>query len=119
MVIAAVRYKSRQDEPAAAPAGAVTYENICQLLQLGIHEDAILQRLRKSPTVFVLSAAQLKELQGLGASDGLIAAMRGQRSNDKTTAEITDLAYILDLSNSMNEKTKEGQTKIEVAQDRG
>ncbi len=115
VVIAAVRYKSRQDEPAAAPAGAITYENICQLLQLGIHEDAILQRLRKSPTVFVLSAAQLKELQGLGASDGLIAAMRGQRSNDKTTAEITDLAYILDLSNSMNEKTKEGQSKIEVA----
>jgi hypothetical protein len=115
-VAAAVRKAAaKPSKTSTTPGSAITYEDISKLLQLGIKEDAILERLKKSPTVFVFDAAQLKELHELGASESLIAALKGQRKAETATAEITDLAYILDCSNSMNEKTTEGATKMETA----
>ena len=42
---------------------AVSYESVSQLLTIGIGEQAIIDRLSKSPTLFVLDAQQEKELR--------------------------------------------------------
>ena len=73
-----------------------------------------MQRLHKSPTVFVLDRNQIDALKKLGASDALLRAMQSERPASKT-AEISELVIILDCSNSMNETTKEGITKMEAA----
>jgi hypothetical protein len=103
------------DAPAAAPAAAVSYQDVLKLLQLKIDEPAILQRLQASPTVFALSAAQVDELKSNGASDALIVAMQGGQKPAAAGQEISNLAVILDCSGSMQEATKEGQSKMEVA----
>ena len=114
-VLDAVRKAGRAAASSSTvPAVAVTYQDITKLLQLGIDEGTILQRLQKSPTVFVLDRNQIDELKKLGASDALLTAMQSQRPASKT-AEISELVIVLDCSNSMNETTKDGVTKMEAA----
>jgi Mg-chelatase subunit ChlD len=97
-----------------SPAGkAITYQDVIQLLELKLDEDAILKRL--AGTTFTLSAAQEAALKQAGASDRLVAAMKGGAAVADVVNKVTDLAVILDCSGSMAEKTKEGSTKMEVA----
>lgn len=100
---------------AAAPADAITYDQVLQLLGMGIGEDAILQRLSKSPTVFTLDAGQIAALKKAGASDKLLAAMAGQRAAPAQAGDISDFAIILDCSGSMRESTPEGESKMAAA----
>ena len=95
----------------------ITYANVKQLVELGIDEAAVIQRLSDSPTLFTLDAAQEKELRQLGASDQLFAALRGERTASARTNEdkVTDVALILDCSGSMKEITSDGDRKIDVA----
>ncbi len=110
-----------QKKPAAPAANnpLITYANVKQLLELGIDESAILQRLSGSPTLFTLDAAQEQELRQLGASEKLFATLRGERTAPpaKSEEKVTDVALILDCSGSMNEATSDGKTKIDVAKD--
>ncbi len=96
---------------------AITYDNVKQLVELGIEEDAIIERLSNSPTVFTLDATQEEELRKLGASAKLFAALRGERPAPaaKSDDKVTDVAVILDCSGSMNELTSDGKLKIDVA----
>jgi hypothetical protein len=111
-VIESVR-KAGQKKPAAAKA--VTYADVLNLLQLGMKESDIIERLGKSPTIFTLGEAQVDELKKAGATDALLAAMQEKRVAPNVISEITDFAIILDCSGSMAEKTKEGPTKMTVA----
>ena len=104
---------SKKAAPGAAP---VTYPDVLKLLALGIEEAAIVKRLEKSPTAFTLSVAQVAELKAAGASDALIAALKGSRPVSKQAAElITDFAIVLDCSGSMKEATPEGEAKMVAA----
>ena len=116
-VINAAKSFAPKTNTAAAANPAITYDNVKQLLELGIAEDAIIARLSNSPTVFTLDAAQETELKQLGASDQLFAALRGERPAPaaKSEEKVTDVAVILDCSGSMNEQTSDGKTKIDVA----
>src|SRR4051812_12821229 len=78
-----------QERKSDTPAGATTYQDVLQLLKMGIDEDAILRKLEKSPTTFVLSEDQLKELQAAGASKCIIAAMQGTRGTNGAADSIS------------------------------
>ncbi len=99
----------------APSVAAIAYSDVLKLVTLGLDEAAILTRLQKSPTVFVLDAGQVAELKQVGASDKLLAAMMGNRPAPPTAADITDFAIILDCSGSMKELTPEGETKMVAA----
>jgi hypothetical protein len=98
-----------------APAETITYDQVLQLLKLGIDEGAILARLDKSPTIFTLDARQTGELKAAGASDRLLTALTTPRAAPTQGGDISDLAIILDCSGSMKELTTGGETKMEVA----
>ena len=103
---------------AAATAGpAITFSDVTQLLKLGIAEDAVIERLQESPTLFTLDAGQEKELLNLGASQRLLAVLRGERTPpaDSHAAKVTDVAVILDCSGSMSELSSDGKLKIDAA----
>ncbi|MEX0727099.1 MAG: VWA domain-containing protein [Planctomycetaceae bacterium] len=115
-VIEALRKAGAAKKP-AADGKAITFPDIMKLLELEIDETTILKRLEKSPTVFVLDAEQITQLKDAGASDTLIGALQRERPISAQAAElITDFAVILDCSGSMKEITKEGETKMAVAQ---
>jgi hypothetical protein len=115
-VIAAVREVGRARPAAGRDApNAVTYKDILELLKLGIDEPTILARLEKSITIFTLDAGQVEELKGAGATEKLLDAMQGRLSKPAAGGEVTDVAIILDCSASMNERTKDGKTKMDVA----
>lgn len=113
-VIAAVERASKK--PATA-GPAITYDDVTQLLKLGIPEPAVINRLQRSPTIFTLDAAQTEELRELGASDRLFDALRGQRTPpaDENAEKVTDVAVILDCSGSMGELSSDGENKMDVA----
>ena len=116
-VIQALREAGSVKNKPAAGGKAITFQDITKLLELGIDEATILKRLEKSPTVFVLDVDQITELTKAGASKKLLSALQGVRQISPQAAElITDVAVILDCSGSMKEKTKEGETKMAVAQ---
>lgn len=101
--------------PGAAP---VTYEDVLQLVTLGIGEDAILARLEKSPTAFTLDAKQVSELKAAGASQKLIDALgkpRAPSGDAQASGDVTDFAILLDCSGSMMEHTPDGKPKMAVA----
>ena len=95
-------------------APAITYEDVKQLLTLGIAEDAVIERLQDSPTLFTLDARQTYELRGLGATDRMFAALRGESRTPtaKSTEKVTDVALILDCSGSMSELTSDGRCNL-------
>jgi len=116
-VLAAAQNTSPALAAPAADDPLITYANVKQLVEFGIDESAIIQRLSSSPTLFTLDAKQKHELQTLGASQKLFAALQGERPapSAKTEGKVTDIAVILDCSGSMNETTSDGKTKIDVA----
>ncbi|MEO2046650.1 MAG: VWA domain-containing protein [Pirellulales bacterium] len=95
----------------------ITYANVKQLVELGISEPAIIERLRSSPTLFTLDTTQEQELRTLGVSDQLFQALQGERPAAPATPgeKVTDVAVILDCSGSMKELSSDGQSKIDVA----
>ena len=114
-VLTAIRKQA--SGPQAVPANAITYDNVTQLLKIGIPEPAVIKRLQKSPTIFTLDAAQEKELRELGASNQLLDTLRGLRTtaNDDNAEKVTDVAVILDCSGSMGELSSDGEVKMNVA----
>ncbi|MDZ4689619.1 MAG: VWA domain-containing protein [Planctomycetaceae bacterium] len=114
-LLKAVQDAAKTRKPAATGA-AITFPDIVKLVSLNIDDDTILKRLEKSPTVLTPSAEQLAELKQAGASDKLIAALRGVRPAAPQVAElITDFAIVLDCSGSMKEATPEGESKMTAA----
>jgi hypothetical protein len=115
-VLAAVREAGAKKPAAGGGAAAITYGDVLKLLQLEIPEEQILKRLAKSPTVFTLSAEQVAELKGAGATDALIKAMKAPREAPPEAAElITNFAIVLDCSKSMEAKTSDDETKMAAA----
>jgi hypothetical protein len=115
-VIAAVQAAARSKPAAAAPGAApITYDQVKQLLQFDLGEEATLKRIARTPPIFTLGAAQEDELVKLGATPKIIAALKGDRPAAPAARDITDLAIILDCSGSMQELTKEGESKMEAA----
>lgn len=104
-----------QTAPSAGTQRVVTFENVVVMLQNGIEEEMILARLVKSPTVFTLSSEQESTLRAAGATDRLIAAMKGTRPAEAKPEPISDLAIIFDASGSMKEATRDGESKMAVA----
>jgi hypothetical protein len=98
---------------AAAPA--ITYQDVLQLVKLGINEDDLRKRLEKSPTLFTLARTQAEELKKAGASDQFLAFLKGKRNTPAEIGDITNFVLILDCSGSMADKTREGPSKMEVA----
>jgi HEAT repeat protein len=115
-VLAAVKKAGDTKKPAGAGGKAITYQDLLRLLELGLDEADILKRLEKSPTVFTLDETQVEALKKAGASEKLLAAMQGKRPGAGGLGDVTDIAIILDCSGSMIDKTREGLTKMEVAQ---
>jgi len=110
--------KALQGAASAKPAGGapITYQDVLQLLSLGIDETAILERLAKSPTTFTPSAEEAAALKNAGASDRLLAALKAVRPLSPQVAElITDFAIVLDCSGSMKDLTPERETKMVAA----
>jgi hypothetical protein len=102
--------------PAADGDPPITFDQVLKMLALRMKEDKVLQRIARTPPVFVLSAAQEDELVQAGATPKVIAALKGDRPLPAAAAElITNFALVLDCSGSMRETTKEGVTKMEAA----
>jgi len=91
---------------------AIDYPGVRNLLRAR-GESAVLKKLEESPTQFTLDANQAKELTEAGASPELLEALQGRRV--ALGSDVTDYALILDCSGSMNDKTRDGKTKIEAA----
>jgi hypothetical protein len=101
---------------AGGAAPVITYQDVLNLLKLGIAEGDVIKRLEKSPTVFTLNKSQVDELTSAGASDRLLARLQGQSGPPVRVGDVTDFAIILDCSGSMADRTAEGgPTKMEVA----
>jgi Mg-chelatase subunit ChlD len=101
-------------KPAATnrPAKAVALNDVIVLLEGGADEATILGLLQKSPTLFTLGSDDEARLRKAGASDRIIAAMKGNRPKSAQQNDVTDIAIILDCSGSMMERQKEGVPKI-------
>jgi hypothetical protein len=107
--------KSKSAPPANA-APPITFDQVLKMLSLRLKEDKVLERIAKTPPIFVLSSAQEDELVKAGATPKVIAALKGDRPLPPAAAElITNVALVLDCSGSMRETTKEGVTKMEAA----
>jgi Mg-chelatase subunit ChlD len=106
---------------APTPAGdakpIIAFDNIIALLESGIEPNVIIARLNKSAATYTLSADQEKHLRDAGATDELIRAMKEGGKGADTPEPISDLALVLDVSASMNEKTSDGRAKIDVAKE--
>lgn len=113
-VLKAVEEAGRTARPASGRI--VTFGSVLSLLQADVDSETILSQLKKSPTVFTLSAAQIAQLKGAGASESLIKALQSPREAPSQAAElITNIALVLDCSGSMKETVKEGETKMDAA----
>jgi hypothetical protein len=103
--------------PSSAP---ITQKDVTQLLQLKTPESEVIEKIKSSGTVFVLGEEDVARLKRAGASDAVIAAMKGGGAGagaDAAAFEITDLALVIDYSGSMSAKTKEGTTKMAAAKE--
>jgi Ca-activated chloride channel family protein len=118
-VVAAVeKAKSAAAPAASAPAKPVIeFSKIIALLEGGVESDVIIAQLAKSAATYTLGADQEKQLRDAGATDELIAAMKQGAKSADAPEPISDLALVLDVSNSMNEATADGRSKLEVAKE--
>jgi Mg-chelatase subunit ChlD len=117
-VLDAIRNAPLSAAPANTVGRAVTYQDVLNLLQIGLDEKTLLKRLTASPTRFTLDAAQIDALKRAGATDSVIAAMRGGGTISPAPASsgrVTDFAIVLDCSGSMSERTRDGQSKMAEA----
>jgi hypothetical protein len=116
VVKAAQAASKGKSAPPANAAPPITFDQVLKMLSLRMKEDKVLERIAKTPPIFVLSAAQEDELVKAGATPKVIAALKGDRPLPPAAAElITNVALVLDCSGSMRETTKEGVTKMEAA----
>jgi hypothetical protein len=98
----------------------LTQKDVIQLLQLKTPESEIIERLKKSGSIFVLGTEDEGRLKRAGASEAVIAAMKGGGQAggiDAAAYEISDLALVIDYSGSMNARTKEGPSKMAAAKE--
>jgi Ca-activated chloride channel family protein len=109
--------RADQSRAAAGKDRVVAYQTVLDLLRAGVDEAVILKRLQKSPTLFALDESQVEALKQSGASDRLLGAMQGSQPGAAAVGDVTDLVLILDCSGSMMDKTRDGRTKMQVAQD--
>jgi hypothetical protein len=110
--------EAKRSKPAAGGGKSpITYEQVLNLLNVGISEDEILKALERSPTIFTLGEVQTAELKKAGASRRLLKALAGERAavQPQQKAAITDIAIVFDCSASMAERASDGQTKMDVA----
>jgi Ca-activated chloride channel family protein len=115
-LIAAVRAASAMPAAAKAAGRAITYQDVLELVKLGLGEGEIIKRLAKSPTIFTLDAAQVDELKRAGATEGLLQGMqKGRTAPAPRGPKVTVFAVVLDCSGSMAEPTRDGQIKMLVA----
>lgn len=103
--------KPAADKSPGKARPATTLADVLLLLDAGIDETVIRQRL--GATVFQLGADDEKLLKSKGATDELIRFLKTPRG--EPNAELTDFAIVLDCSGSMQERTKEGRTKMQAA----
>src|SRR5262249_31717420 len=109
--------QARTAGPSADKRHTVTYQNVLELLRAGVDETVIRKRLETSPTLFTLDESQVDELKKAGASENLLATLQTKKSGVNSPGDVTDLVLILDCSGSMIDKTSDGLTKMQVAQD--
>jgi hypothetical protein len=107
-VLAAVR-------KAGKSAPVITYQSVLKLVELGIAEADIRKRLERSPTLFTLGKREEEELKKAGASDQLLAYLRGRQTQPARIGDTSNFVVILDCSGSMGDRTSEGPSKMEVA----
>jgi hypothetical protein len=103
---------------ASSRPSPITYNDVLQLLQLGLDEKDVLKRLAASPTRFTLDAGQVNELKKAGATSAVLAALRGQTTtptNVEGGPRVSDFAIVLDCSGSMSERTRDGESKMTEA----
>ena len=87
--------------PNSAPVVRITvFEDVLAVLKNKVPDDRILEGLKESPTVFTLDTAQVAKLKRAGAADRLLEALQGLRP--PSPRSISNIAIILDCSNSMN-----------------
>lgn len=114
VVLEAVR-KAGAAKPSEPTVKPVSYQDILELLRLGVPEAEVIERLKQSPTTFTLSQEQTDVLKKLGATEKLFDAMGTVRTSVGVASELNNLAIVFDCSGSMSERTAEGRTKMEVA----
>ncbi len=115
-ILDALKANPMPSSNAAMATPPILYDDVLKLLKLGIGEQAILDRLNKSPSVFTLSPEQIADLKAAGATQTVLDAMQKPRPVSAAAAElITDFAIVLDCSGSMKESTLEGETKMTAA----
>ena len=105
----------KADPPSSGTAVGITFETVVEQIKSGVDQDILAQLISQSPTVFVLDAKQEQQLEKLGASSTLIAALKKKHLEKRSVGDITDFAVILDCSGSMLQRTKSGQQKMAVA----
>jgi len=113
-VVKALQAAAQANSQPTSAASAITYDQVLQLLGLGLDEESVLKRLAKSPTVFTLDAAQTEALKKAGATPKILEALTGVRAAP-AGGDVTDLALILDCSGSMSQATTGGETKMTAA----
>src|SRR5262245_40883455 len=88
---------------AGRQGSAVDFEGVLRLLKEGANLKVIIRKVEESPTAFVLSEEQIKQLRAEGASELLIDAMRAKASRvPAASTDVSNFAVILDCSGSMN-----------------
>ncbi len=114
-VLNAIKAAANTPKPAPSTQPPITYDEVKALVSAGLPEARVLAIIRNSLTVFVLDAAQERELRAMGASDAVITALKGGSSGSRDTGEAPDQVIILDCSGSMQATTSDGQQKMEAA----
>ena len=116
-VLKAIEAAKAPAAPATDSTPLVKFESIVTLLENGVDSEFIIAKIRKSPATYTLSIEQENQLRTAGASADLIQAMKEGVKDSETPEPISDLALVLDVSASMNEKTSDGRTKLDVAKE--
>jgi WD40 repeat protein/Mg-chelatase subunit ChlD len=107
---ASTQRKRKDDEP---PKVIVAFDDVLRMLQEKKSEKDIIDKLDEFPTYYTLDDNQVRRLRAAGASDELIKELRRMRM--KLEPDVAHYAIILDLSGSMNDKTKDRVTKLDAA----
>lgn len=92
----------------------LTYERIIELVELEVKEEKLLALIQSQPTVYTLSPAQVARLKSAGASDAVIAAL-SPKVGAMIESDTSDYVIILDVSASMKETSRDGNSKWQVA----
>lgn len=92
----------------------LTFDRILDLVELEVKEEKLLSLIATQSTVFTLSAEQVSRLKTAGAPDSVIAAL-SPKATTMIRSDTSDYVIILDVSGSMKETSRDGNSKWEVA----